>query len=223
VVPNREPEADSRRLQTKELVPLATHAFLVGKDAAANLADVFENSSRVGLLTVKQCEQELDNIEFAIDQNLAAAITRVGEAKARELLACLKFITDLERIGDLCSWVATRFFEVSLTEAERQEFLGMITAVERMLEEVHRAFTERDLDLAFAVLRSDKELDTMRRKLFDEYLQRRQRKPRQETTEVLFMIQAIERCGDHVKNVAEEVVHLIEHRSIRHSKKRTAE
>jgi hypothetical protein len=54
-----------------------------------------------GFLAIKDCEKELDQIERKIDDQLPEAITRVGEAKARELLACLKFITDLERIGDL--------------------------------------------------------------------------------------------------------------------------
>jgi phosphate transport system protein len=209
--------------KSTDLMSLASRAFLLGKDVAANLADVIENSSRLGLLATKQCEQELDGIEYAIDQNLAGAITRVGEAKARELLACLKFITDLERIGDLCLWVANRSFEVKLSEVERAELGEMIETVEEMLDQIHRAFAERNLDLAFSVLSSDRNLDDMRRKLFNTYLQRRQRKGRQETIDVLFMIQAIERCGDHVKNLAEEVVHLIEHRSIRHTKKRTAE
>jgi len=62
---------------------------------------VFADGSRLAFLAIKDCEKELDQIERKIDDQLPEAITRVGEAKARELLACLKFITDLERIGDL--------------------------------------------------------------------------------------------------------------------------
>ena len=62
----------------------------------------------MAFLTVKECERELDQLEREIDEQLPSAITRVGERKARELVACLGFITDLERIGDLVWWIAQR-------------------------------------------------------------------------------------------------------------------
>jgi phosphate uptake regulator len=74
---------------------------LIARDAVFNVRDFLADGSRLAFLAIKDCEKELDQIERKIDDQLPEAITRVGEAKARELLACLKFITDLERIGDL--------------------------------------------------------------------------------------------------------------------------
>ena len=84
-----------------DLTELSLRGCLVAKDAAMNLGEVLENSSPMGFLAIKECENELDQIERTIDEELPRAITRVGEVRARELLASLKFITDLERIGDL--------------------------------------------------------------------------------------------------------------------------
>jgi len=50
---------------------------------------------------VREREKELDTLDRVIDQGVTAIITQVSEAQARELLACLKFIIDLERVGDL--------------------------------------------------------------------------------------------------------------------------
>ena len=84
-----------------ELTALVVRGCLIARDAVFNVRDFLADGSRLAFLAIKDCEKELDQIERKIDEQLPEAITRVGEAKARELLACLKFITDLERIGDL--------------------------------------------------------------------------------------------------------------------------
>jgi len=50
---------------------------------------------------VRERERELDMLDRVLDQGVTSVITKVSEAQARELLACLKFIIDLERVGDL--------------------------------------------------------------------------------------------------------------------------
>ena len=62
----------------------------------------------MALLAVRDCEKELDRIESQIDEQLPKAIAEVSEPEARELLACLRFSTDLERIGDLLWGVGQR-------------------------------------------------------------------------------------------------------------------
>src|SRR6267378_4380246 len=84
-----------------DLVGMALKACLIARDAAFNVRDLLTNSSRMAFLAIKECEKELDIIERYIDERLPAAITRVNEARARQLLTSLKCTTDLERIGDL--------------------------------------------------------------------------------------------------------------------------
>src|ERR1019366_1426134 len=93
---------------TNELTQLVLQACLVGKDAAYNLRDFIENSSNMAYISVKDCEKELDRMERRVDEEIPGAITGVTESEARELLACLKFIIDLERISDLTCSVAMR-------------------------------------------------------------------------------------------------------------------
>ncbi len=91
-----------------DLSRTALKAFLIARDAAFNVRDLLTHSSRMAFLAIKECEQELDIIERYIDERLPAAITRVNEARARQLLTSLKCTTDLERIGDLMMSVAMR-------------------------------------------------------------------------------------------------------------------
>jgi phosphate transport system protein len=198
---------------------LATHACLVAKDAAYNLRDFLASSSRMAVLTLHQCEKELDMIERHIDEIVPEAMVRVGEQTARELLASVRFITDLERIGDLLLWVAERPTIKDLGEKDRAAITEMVEILERMLEQIHDGVRNRNLDNAMAVLHEDRELDRIRRSTFDRHLQGTERRSRSESIDVLFVVQSIERAGDHATNLAEELVHLIEHRSIRHRKR----
>ena len=91
-----------------DLGHLALKACLIARDAAFNVRDLLTNSSRMAFLAIKDCEKELDLIERQIDEQLPAAITRVNETRARQLLSSLKSTTDLERIGDLVMSVAMR-------------------------------------------------------------------------------------------------------------------
>src|SRR5437868_11979858 len=117
----------SRQDSTKEMTELAQRACLIAKDSAFNVCDYIENSSNIAYVAVKQCERELDDIEREIDEGLPAAITEVTEAEARQLLACLKFIIDLERIGDLLWSVAQRVQQISgrLPGQDQKYFLEM--------------------------------------------------------------------------------------------------
>jgi phosphate transport system protein len=207
---------------TKKMTGLVLQACLVGKDAAFNLRDFIENSSSMAYIAVKDCEKELDRMERRIDEEITAAITEVTEAEARELLACLKFIIDLERIGDLTYSVAQRLqnLTVRLLRDDARDLIAMADVLEKMLEAVHRGFLERDLEPAAWVLQADSQIDRACQTVFRRHLESRERRRRDYSTPVLLMAQAFERAGDHVKNLGEELFHLVEGRSVRHEPKR---
>src|SRR5260370_30385445 len=73
-----------------DLARTGLRAFLIARDAAFNVRDLLTHSSRMAFLAIKECEQELDVIERYIDDRLPAAITRVNQARARQLMTSLK-------------------------------------------------------------------------------------------------------------------------------------
>ncbi len=125
---------------TKEMTSLIEQSCLVAKDAAFNLRDFLENSSNMASIAVKDCEKELDRMERTIDERITSAITQVTEPEARELLACLKFIIDLERIGDLTWSIAMRMQHLSsrLQKDDRRDLIAMADVLEKMLENVYQ-------------------------------------------------------------------------------------
>jgi phosphate transport system protein len=206
---------------TREPAEIALRACLIAKDAAFNAKDYIATGSRMAFIAVQQCEKELDQIERQIDDSMPAAITEVTEPEARELLACLKFTIDLERIGDLIWSVARRIHHLpSLLNSKEAGYLtDMAETLQEMLARIHEGFLSRDLELAESVLGMDSEMDQACHSVFRQYLEKGAGRRSYEVTNLLFMAQAFERAGDHTKNLAEELVHLVEGHSVRHVKK----
>lgn len=217
----------SQETASSQLKDKTARAFLITRDAVANLREFLDDSSRLAFLTVKECERELDQLEREIDEQLPSAITRVGERKARELVACLRFITDLERVGDLVWWIAQRLNDTrpKLREKDSEALKHMAKLIISMLEDVHRGFQNGTVEPGHAVIARDREVDELRRQVFRSQLEYSNRKKQDslESIDILFMTQALERAGDHVTNLAEELIHLVEERSVRHLPKRLSE
>jgi phosphate transport system protein len=207
-----------------DLARTALRAFLIARDAASNMPDLLTHSSRMAFLAIKECEQELDVIERYIDEHLPAAITRVNETRARQLLTSLKCTTDLERIGDLMMSVAMRMQSRTskMAASDVRQLVEMSGIVREMLDQVYRGFVDLDLECARKVLQMDKDIDRVCHALFQKHLAEHARENNPSGFDVLLMAQALERAGDHTTNLAEDLYSLIEGRSLRHAPKKRA-
>jgi phosphate transport system protein len=224
-LPSQDQEADKKSARKPtgsldDLVGMSLKAFLIARDAVFNIRDLLTHSSRMAFLAIRECEQELDIIERNIDDRLPAAITRVNEGRARQLLTSLKCTTDLERIGDLMMSVAMRV--QSRTEKmaafDVRQLVEMSGILREMLDLVYRGFVELDLEAARKVLQMDKDIDRVCHALFQKHLTEHA----SQNFDVLLMAQALERAGDHTTNLAEDLYSLIEGRSLRHPPKKRA-
>jgi len=207
-----------------DLTRLALKACLIARDAAFNVHDLLTQSSRMAFLAIKDCEKELDLIERQIDERLPAAITRVNETRARQLLASLKCTTDLERIGDLVMSVAMRVQArtTKIPASDVKQLVQMSTILRDMLELIHKGFVTLDLECARKVLQMDKDVDQLCHSLFQKHLRENVAPGDTSGFEILLMAQALERAGDHSTNLAEDLYSLIEGRSLRHMPKKKA-
>jgi len=206
----------------RELTDLAVRACLIASDAAFNTKDFLANAAQMAFIAVRDCEKELDRIEQQIDEQLPTAIAEVAEPEARELLACLRFSTDLERIGDLLWGVARRAhnLETRLPKQDLQQLVAMLDVLEKMLKGVREGFVERELEPASYVLRADREIDEIYKALFRRHVQNESHRNIKHAADALLMAQALERAGDHATNLAEELFRLVEGRSLRHVPKK---
>jgi|SRR3984957_5890873 len=209
---------------SEDLTRLALRACLIARDAAFNVRDLITSNSRMAFLAIKDCEKELDLLERQIDDQVPAAITRVNEARARQLLASLKCTTDLERIGDLVMSVALRVQARSgkMPVADARPLVAMSEILREMLDLIHKGFVSLDLECARKVLQMDKDVDRLCHAMFQKHLTENVSQGDTSHFEILLMAQALERAGDHTTNLAEELYSLIEGRSLRHMPKKRA-
>lgn len=200
------------------LVRRTAEACHVAKEAAAAAAEGIATGSIAMLNSVRQRERELDAFDVEIDHGVTTAITGVESAQARQLLACMKFIIGLERIGDHLLNFANSAQAVSgRTDPEdTRELTRMATLLEKMLADCASAFSERSVSKAIDVLRADAEIDRLRNLIFLRHIENPEDVSRQASLQVIFMTQSLERAGDHAKNLAEEVCHLVSGRPARH-------
>lgn len=201
-------QLEQQTLQACQVARLA--AGIVAEGIATGVSSLFDG--------VRQREKDLDSLDREIDQGVTSIITKVTEDRARGLLACLKFMIGLERVGDLLLNCSNRAAAVG-SRIELQDIRDltlMASRLEKMLGDVHDAFLNRDLNRALSVLRADAEMDRLRNLVFIRHLEHHDNTPRAESFHVLFMTQSLERAGDHAKNLAEEVCHLVSGHTVRH-------
>ena len=160
-------------------------------------------------------DKQIDGLEEEINiqaQNLLALRHPVAD-DLRLVIAGLKVSSDLERIGDYSKNIAKR--TQILTGAPRlgtsNSIKRMGGIVETMICDVLDAYLARDMDKADDVRNRDEEVDALHSSLFRELLTYMMEDPRNISycTHLLFVAKNIERMGDHVTNIAENVIFMV--------------
>jgi phosphate transport system protein len=202
----------------KPLYVMTVRGFSLARMAASATADALAHENLELFNDVIQAEEHLDQLDKELDDEVAHFAVQSTLQQVQEALACMKIVIDLERIGDLLASVASRSrhvqFRLSIDDVSL--LVRMASVLEQMLTSAQRAFEERDIQQAIAVFRSDAELDRMRNLIFMRHLDAPVENYSPESIHVLLMAQALERAGDHTKNLAEEVCHTASGRSLRH-------
>jgi phosphate transport system protein len=200
------------------LVQRTIEACRLAKEAAGAAAEGIATGSHPLLGSLREREKELDLIDMEIDAGVTQTITKVSELEARELLACMKIMIGLERIGDLLLSFAGSAQSVSarMDTQDSRDLTHMATLLEKMLTDVGAAFSTRDVKRAIDVLRADAEMDRLRNLIFLRHIENPENVQRQASLQVIFMTQSLERAGDHAKNLAEEVCHFVSGHTVRH-------
>ena len=211
----RSPEPES---PYAHLVKRTIEACRVATQSAATAAEGIATASSPLLNTLREREKELDRLDMEIDAGVTQVITQVSESEARELLACMKFMISLERIGDLLLSFSSSAQSVCsrLDPQDIRDLTQMATVLEKMLADAGTAFSSRDVKKAVDVLRADAEIDRLRNLIFLRHTENPENVQRQASLQVIFMTQSLERAGDHAKNLAEEVCHFVSGHTVRH-------
>jgi phosphate transport system protein len=172
-------------------------------------------------------EKRVNAAELKIDrdcENVLAIYSPVA-VDLRFILAMLKINTNLERTGDIAEGIAKLILDTE--NAFKQELLESTKVIEmyqealQILEEMLNAIEKDDSTLARSIFRRDELLDEINKKanlLVIDYLKKHPEDLHQ-ALNLLSIIRRLERVGDQVENIAEEVIFYLEAKVIKHSKK----
>ncbi len=200
----------------EEMIKHAIVGFATGN--TAELKDVLEMEKRVNA-----SEIEIDDI-----CNHIIAKRQPAASDLRFLVASLKMIRDLERAGDEAekmARMAIRFYEGGPAISPRMDFSAMSTHVTSMLHRALDAYAREDESVLQGVLHEDKIVDDHFRntiRLLISYVLEDSRTISR-SIDMLFYAKAMERIGDHSKNMAEHVVYMVKGRDVRHASGGSAE
>jgi phosphate transport system protein len=199
------------------IVEQTARACSLTASAIKNAAKLLLTGEQELLGRIGDVEQELDRLDLAVDDEMPSAVANARPEQARLLLVCMKFIIDLERIGDLIAGFSTRAAAVykEIGPADLADLAQMLAVLDQMMTGVLEGYTSRRQDRVMEVIRRDAEVDRLRNLLLLRHLESQETSNRQ-SIHVLIMAQSLERVGDHLKNLAEEVCHLVSGRTMRH-------
>jgi len=209
----------------QELRTLRERLATMGEKAAQQMALAMraftERDDDLARDVIKR-DTEIDRDEIDVDE-LALQILATRQPVASDLrfiTMSLKFVVDLERIGDLATGIAKRVLELNrLPPLEtRVDLQRLATLVQKNLQAALDSFVQRDADRATTVITADAEIDKLNASLFAELLAHVATDPAT-VTRVLPLTSVcryLERVGDHVKNLAEEVVYMVKAMDVRH-------
>lgn len=172
---------------------------------------------------VIESDKRVNSLEVEIDDECTRIVARRQPAASdlRLVLAVIKTINDLERIGDEAKRVGKMVHEEmdgALEEEIRQELEHMGELISEMLRQVLDAFARTDVDTAAQVVRADKKVDVkykvITRQLMTHMAQDATVIPA--IMRVLWAARALERIGDRCCNIAEYVIYLVIGINVRH-------
>lgn len=167
-------------------------------------------------------DDEVDDLELKIDEQCERifALYQPVAVDLRMIITAIKINTDLERMGDHCRNMARNTKHVVHTpEVLKATRLHDMADLSRdMMHKVQDSFLEQDRVLARKVLALDKRVNRLHRENFDALVKHAQENPDQTeaVAHILTTSKALERISDHTKNIAEQVIYLIEGVDIRH-------
>jgi phosphate transport system protein len=153
--------------------------------------------------------------ERLIDNHIIQTIVRNQPVASdcRHLIAALRISKDLERIGDYATNIAAHSSTLCQLEptGEEQRVIDMGHAVHTMMQEVVEAFEDEDVNKAQLVRQQDVDIDELYTKIFSDLLKISSKNAAASSacTHLAFVARSLERIGDHITDIAEEILYIV--------------
>jgi phosphate transport system protein len=219
----------SSKQYDQELEGIRSKVLLMGGMVETQFEEAlncFRVGDRARAEKVMADDQAVNQLEVSLDDACSHLIVKRQPAAndLRTVMATIKVITDLERIGDEASKIARTaksLHERGVTGFAHYDIIrtiGKNTA--DLLHDALDAFARLDGKQALTIIAGDEVIDHEFRTILRNLITFMMEDPRtiSSALDTLWVAKAIERIGDHAKNIAEYVIYVVEGRDIRHSK-----
>ncbi|SMN15598.1 Phosphate transport system regulatory protein PhoU [uncultured Candidatus Thioglobus sp.] len=173
---------------------------------------------------VAESDYKINKIEVEIDENCAQLIAKRQPAAGdlRLIIAIIKVITDLERIGDEAEKIGRHVQKLVSTEDDIGMHAELSSLGERVIAILHDALdalARMDIEQAAKVVETDKQIDEEFNRVSRVLVTHMMEDPRniKNMLHVTWCARALERIGDHSQNICEYVIYLVKGQDVRHT------
>ena len=196
---------------------------LVEAQLTRAISAIVSGDSELGL-QVANDDYKVNDLEVSIDEECSRilAVRAPAAGDLRLIVAIIKTITDLERIGDEAEkigFLASRLAGMDRPSDSYRELKTLGTHVSHMLRDAMNAFARLDVDEAFEVVREDERVDEEYEAIQRQCITFMMEDPRsiKRVMNVTWAARSLERIGDHAKNICEYVIYMAHGRDVRHT------
>lgn len=216
----------SRRFN-KDLEELRNSVLNMGGLVETQLAKAIEaivrGDSKLGL-EVAEDDYKVNDFEVSIDEECSRILATRAPAAGdlRLIVAVIKTITDLERVGDEAEkigFLASKLAAMDRPDDSYRELKNLGNHVLQMLRDAMNAFARLDVEACYEVVREDEEVDAEYDAITRQGITFMMEDPQniKRVMNVTWVARALERIGDHAKNICEYVIYMVEGRDVRHT------
>lgn len=174
--------------------------------------------------TISSEDYKVNAMEVSIDEECTQVLARRQPTAGdlRMVLAVIKTITDLERIGDEIEKIGKMVVYMSEQQSPKSYYVSVLSMgknVQRILHEALDVFARMDSHQAVEVAAKDKNIDEEYAAILRQLVTYMMEDPRSisNALDAVWAVRALERVGDHANNICESVIYLVEGKDVRHT------